>query len=103
MAPRYPTRYTLAEHESIPFSVVAAAIRNQAMEDKVRAHCGVVFDKYMEADAAADRINDETADTKGGIYPDPNNGAHVTGFTNRVKLDGRRMYIPIKTPEGTAQ
>ena len=100
MPAKYPTRYTLAEHDSIPLSVVAAAIRNQGMEDKVREHSGVVFTSYSAADTAAAWINDEMADSKGGIYPDPNNGAHATGFTKRVKLDGRRMYIPMKTPEG---
>lgn len=100
MPPEYPTRYTLAEHEGIPLSVVAAAVRTQSMEDKVRKAGGVVFDSYREASEAAEEIIDATVDPKGQLYPDPNNGSHATGFTNKVKLDGGRLYIPVKAPEG---
>ncbi|MFE6746031.1 hypothetical protein ACFVGM_09280 [Kitasatospora purpeofusca] len=100
MPPSYPTRYTLAEHEGIQYAVVAARIPDTKTENKIRAHNGVVFDGFKAADAAAEEINDRYAAAGGNVYPDPANGALVTGFTKKVRLDGQRMYVPLRVPAG---
>jgi hypothetical protein len=90
-----PSYYTLAEHENVPGCVVAVAFTGAVLRAKITQHCGVVYEDWSEADEAAEAINDRFA-SAGGIVPDVENGAHMTGFTRKVIVDGRRMYIPLR-------
>ncbi|MFC8125454.1 hypothetical protein [Streptomyces sp. NPDC057302] len=93
------TRYTLVEHETLPNFVVAARVTPK-LEAKAKQHMGVIFDDYAKADTAADEINDWACVQAVGTEPVyPTRTAHLTGFSSRCRVDGRRLYIPTTTPD----
>lgn len=101
--PRLPlTLWTLTEHESIHGSVVGRPVVLTDQERKIKAACGVLYPTNYIADEAAEEINEKYA-VPGGFIPDLTNAAHMAGFTNDVKIEGHRLYIPIKAPEGAVQ
>lgn len=92
-------RYTLAEHETLDHFVVAVAVTPK-LETRAKQHMGVIFDDYAKADAAADEINDWACVQTTGLEPlHPNRGAHLTGFSSKCRIDGRRLYIPTVAPD----
>ncbi|MFE0133295.1 hypothetical protein ACFWY6_17255 [Streptomyces sp. NPDC059037] len=93
------TRYTLVEHETLPNFVVAARVTPK-LEAKAKQHMGVTFDDYAKAETAADEINDwACVQNEDGEPLYPNRVAHLTGFSSRCRVDGRRLYIPTTTPD----
>ncbi|MFK0179599.1 hypothetical protein ACIQVR_26935 [Streptomyces xanthochromogenes] len=93
------TRYTLVEHETLPNFVVAARVTPR-LEAKAKQRMGVIFDDYAKADAAADEINDWACVQASGAEPIyPNRIAHLTGFSAKCSVDGRRLYIPLTSPD----
>ncbi|PNE43404.1 hypothetical protein [Streptomyces noursei] len=76
--------------------VVARSFVGADLEAKIREHQGVIFDARAKAEEAADAINDEAAGDGQGILPEPSNGAHFTGFSKQVSIEGMRLYIPIR-------
>ncbi|MFI9271948.1 hypothetical protein ACIGXM_14675 [Kitasatospora sp. NPDC052896] len=95
------TKHTLVEHEALDGVVVTACVSDTKLFDKIEAHGGALYDTMQEADAVADRINEKYA-ADGGIVPDLLNGAHMSGFTKKVRVSGQRLYIPIRTGPGTS-
>ncbi|MEW1629624.1 hypothetical protein AB0387_19840 [Streptomyces sp. NPDC089173] len=93
------TRYTLVEHEVLPNLVVAARVTPK-QEAKAKQHMGVILDDYTKADTAADEINEWLGAQALGAEPVyPNRIEHLTGFSSRRSIDGRRLYIPLTTPD----
>ncbi|WP_405824147.1 hypothetical protein OG705_28980 [Streptomyces sp. NBC_00838] len=91
--------YTLVEHENLANFVVAAAVPPK-LEARAKQHMGVIFDDYEKADTAANEINDWACVQALGVEPlYPNRVAHLTGFSSKCRVDGRRLYIPITTSD----
>lgn len=91
--------YTLAEHETLDHFVVAVAVTPK-LETRAKQHMGVIFADYAKASAAADEINDWACVQTAGVEPlYPNRVAHLTGFSSKCRIDGRRLYIPTTTSD----
>ncbi|MFJ1733279.1 hypothetical protein [Streptomyces sp. NPDC088254] len=92
-------RYTLVEHENLANFVVAIAVTPK-LEARAKQHMGVIFDDYAKADTVANEINDWACVQNEGVEPlYPNRVAHLTGFSSKCRVDGRRLYIPTTTPD----
>lgn len=92
-------RYTLAEHETLDHFVVAVAVTPK-LETGAKQHMGVIFDDYAKADAPRrcdQRLACAQTDGVEPLYP--NRAAHLTGFSSKCWIDGRRLYIPTATPD----
>lgn len=64
----------------------------------------MIFDVYVKADTAADEINEWACVQALGAEPVyPNRTAHLTGFSIACSIDGRRLYIPLTTPDPVTQ
>lgn len=92
-------RYTLTEHEKLPGYVKATTL-TPAQEKIVSKHQGVVYTDYASADKAADEINDWACERADGLPSlAPSRPAHLTGFSSRYRIDGDRLYVPVRAPQ----